>query len=188
MKIHNTWQSLGQNFAAFCVFLLIAAIAGAAINHTRDHPLPLIYQSKAARLEHAVQTIAERSRTEKPPATVPVLNSNIPNVSLEKFKRFVDGRTGVIVDARPEIFYRLGHVPGALSLPRNDFEAAYAKLKSQLEKHRGQPLIVYCSDADCEDSELVATALSSLGFRQVTRFKGGWVDWTNAHLPEEKQP
>jgi rhodanese-related sulfurtransferase len=120
--------------------------------------------------------------------TVPATNLSVRIVSLEEFKRYVEGGGSVICDARPEIFYRLGHVPGALSLPRDDFEAAHTRVKTQLEKNKGQPLIVYCSDADCEDSELVANALFKLGYQQVLRFKGGWADWTNAHLPEEKVP
>jgi predicted sulfurtransferase len=67
----------------------------------------------------------------------------------------VESKRGLVLDARPEIFHRLGHVPGALSLPRDDFETGYAALKEKLEADRSQPIVIYCSSASCEDSGLV---------------------------------
>jgi rhodanese-related sulfurtransferase len=92
------------------------------------------------------------------------------------------------LDARPEIFYRLGHVPGALSLARDDFENAYAQLKERLEKDKNQPLIIYCSNSSCEDSHLVQSALLKLGYVNVAVFSGGWATWTQEKLPEETNP
>jgi rhodanese-related sulfurtransferase len=42
---------------------------------------------------------------------------------------------------------------------------------------------VYCSGGDCHDSRLVANALLSLGFSNVSVFTGGWVAWSEAKLP-----
>lgn len=46
-------------------------------------------------------------------------------LTLEEFFEFVD-KDGLVLDTRSKIFYRLGHVPGAISLLRDDFENAYA--------------------------------------------------------------
>ena len=92
---------------------------------------------------------------------------------------------GVAVDARPEVFYRTGHVPGALNLPREDFEHGYAMVRASLEANRAQPIVVYCAEADCKDSELVANALSRLGFRHLRVYQGGWEEWLRAGLPTE---
>lgn len=186
MKVLGIWGQLGWDLAGFGVLVILAVVAGFAVNPLREKPLPSVYHSKAARLEQTVQTIAKSSRgeDESTPASAP--KSGAPIISLDEFQRCVKRSDGVILDARPEVFFRLGHVPGALSLPRNDFEAAYARLRSQLEKVKGQPLVVYCSDADCEDSRMVADALLKLDYRRVSLFKGGWADWTSAHLPEEK--
>jgi rhodanese-related sulfurtransferase len=181
-------QPIVRDALGFCALLLVAAGAGVAINHARKDPLPLIYRSKSARLEHAVQSITINSPTSNSSAVVIVSNVSIPLVTLDDFKRCVDSRAGIVLDARPEALYHVGHVPGALSLPRSDFEAAYLRLKSQLEKDFAQSLIVYCSDADCDDSALVASALRGLGYEHVSRFKGGWEDWTKEHQPEERTP
>ena len=92
----------------------------------------------------------------------------------------------LILDARPEIFHRLGRVPKALSLPRDDFETYYTKQRVQLEKHKALPVAIYCTGGSCEDGEMVGAALIRLGFTQVHLFRGGWHAWTQAKLPEEK--
>jgi rhodanese-related sulfurtransferase len=84
------------------------------------------------------------------------------------------------------LFYQFGHVPGALSLPRADFESAYAALRARLEKNRRRPIVVYCSDRSCEDSSAVRTALAKLGYTDVAVFHGGWAAWSAAHRPEAK--
>ena len=181
-------QPLAQDVCRFCALASIAAAIGFAGNHVRTVSLPLVYQSKASRLEFQVQTITQNSRprTAATPQNATIATASI--ISLEQFQQCAQPGQALVLDARPQIFYSLGHVPGALSLPRNDFEAGYARLKPQLEKDRAQPLAVYCSDADCEDSELVANGLLKLGYSRVLRFKGGWAAWQEAHLPEDKTP
>jgi rhodanese-related sulfurtransferase len=160
------------------VLVLLACCAlglGWALNHIRADPLPLSYQNKAARLRQSLPPIAE-SAAENTPLT---------RLSLEEFSACVVARRGVILDVRPKVFHELGHVPGALSLPREDFEHGYAALRSRLESDRGQSLILYCSGGSCEDSLLVARALADRGFTQLAVFEGGWEEWTSAGKPEE---
>ena len=89
------------------------------------------------------------------------------------------------IDARPRGFYQMGHVPRAISLPREDFERSYAKLRPLLEQDRNKPVVVYCSEADCKDSELVAEALCRLGYLHLSVYKEGWEEWSRAGLPQE---
>jgi len=166
------------------VLWLVATTAlcvGLLINQFRDTPLPLVYKDKAKRLQDSVQRIASK---ESAPAPAPVVQ--IPEkLSLQEFSSYVENKRGLILDARPEIFHRLGHVPGALSLPRDDFETGYAALKDKLEADRSQPIVIYCSNSSCEDSGLVKKSLASLGFTNLALFEGGWGEWTNAKKPEE---
>lgn len=151
-----------------------ALCAGLLINQLRDTPLPLVYKNKAERLQDSVQRIAEAASAPAPTGRLP------ERLSLEEFSSYVDNKRGMILDARPEIFHRLGHVPGALSFPRDDFENAYASLKGKLEAERAQPIVIYCSNTSCEDSGLVKKALAALGFTNLALFEGGWSEWTNA--------
>jgi len=159
-----------------------ALCVGLLINQFRDTPLPLVYRNKAERLQDSVQRIA--ASKESTPAPAPVIH--LPeSLSLEEFSSYVENKRGLILDARPEIFHRLGHVPGALSLPRDDFEIRYAALKDKLDADRSRPIVIYCSNSSCEDSGLVKKSLASLGFTNLSLFEGGWAEWTNSKKPEE---
>jgi rhodanese-related sulfurtransferase len=141
-----------------------------------------VYQSKEARLQQAVRNIAQTPAS--PEASAP--QAALPaELSLQEFKAFADSSTGIVLDARPEIFHRLGHVPKAISLPRDDFQNAYQTQRPKLETNKEVQIAIYCSGGHCEDSHLVKKALADLGFHNVSIFKGGWAEWTGAGLPEE---
>ena len=162
------------------VWLLLTGclVAGLVLNETRPAPLSLVYSSAQSRLNNSVEQLS-------PTANVPsALDGDVERPEMQKLSA---SHAALILDARPEIFYRLGHIPSALSLPRDDFEKQYQALQSDLQSHRGNPLIVYCSSSDCHDSQMVADALQKLGYAHIRLFRGGWSDWESANLPEEKQ-
>lgn len=162
--------------ASLCVGLLL--------NQFRDKPLSMIYQTKEERLDQAVAQISAQENSAV--NATQSLQSLPQSLSVEEFKLFVENKQGIVLDARPEIFHRLGHVPGALSLPREEFEKTYPKLKIQLEPYKDRPIAIYCSSSSCHDSELVRKALTSLGYAQIAIFRDGWNGWTQANLPQEK--
>lgn len=155
---------------------------GLMLNQFCDTPLSLVYQSKAECLQPSDSKFAGTETVNAVSFQLPLLK----NVPLEDFIVYVKEKRGIILDARPEIFYRFGHVPGALSLPRDEFEKGYTRLKAKLDTNKSQAMIIYCSDESCEDSELVHKALANLGYTQISIFRGGWDAWTKAGLPEEK--
>ena len=92
----------------------------------------------------------------------------------------------VIFDARPHTFYQLGHIPKALNLSRNEFEKDLRFIREKIPYLHTKKLIVYCSDSFCDDSRKVAEKLIQAGLRQVSVFEGGWAEWQEAGLVEEK--
>jgi len=76
-----------------------------------------------------------------------------------------------------------GHVPGALNLARDDFAHDYRHLDGVLKAAQDKPIFVYCGGGDCLASRLIANALLTLGFSDVTVFTGGWEAWSAARLP-----
>ena len=158
------------------VLLAVGSLAlGLVGNRFRTNPLPLVYRDQAVRLE------ASLPRAELAPETPPAPG----DLSLPHFLALVQSGKLLILDARPAVFYRLGHVPGALSVPREEFPAAYARIKARLEGRRTEPIVVYCSDDSCEDSRLVQAALLKMGYGRVAVFPGGWSEWNDAGLPKE---
>jgi rhodanese-related sulfurtransferase len=152
-------------------------VAGVVLNEWRARPLPLLYSSPKERLVQATEKLA-------PESAAPLAGEG--DVDLDAMRQIVETHSALVIDARPEIFFRVGHIPAAFSLPRDDFEAAYRELGPALLKFRERPVIVYCSSNACDDSQMVADSLERLGFQQVRVFLGGWSEWESQNLPEEK--
>jgi predicted sulfurtransferase len=188
MKCSPFLRQVTADIGGFILLLTGAVCVGLLVNQFCDHQLPLVYASKAVRVEDEVKQTQGIPESISVPDEGDALGkaATPQHISLDNFRRYVERKEGLVMDARPEIFHRLGHVPGALSFPREDFGGAYAKLRSRLETNKKQVLLVYCSDASCEDSQMVADGLTKLGYQRVFVFKGGWAEWTEANLPEEK--
>lgn len=181
MTMNNQFREIRQHLGFFLILCTLSLCMGLLVNQFRDKPLPLVYQTKEERLQKSVQKLVEARETPKPTEARP-----LPEVlSLAEFVDFVENKRGLVLDARPEIFHRLGHVPGALSLPRDDFENIYPTLKDKLEVDLAQPVVIYCASVSCEDADLVKKALAALGFTQLKLFERGWAEWTAAGKPEE---
>ena len=157
---------------------------GLLVNGLRAQPLPLVYASPKIRMGVIVARISARS-----PDLVLGGQTSVPGhwqpIDLDSFQGFVSAHKGMSIDARAPSFYRVGHVPGAINLPREEFEPDYAAVRPLLEPEKERPIVVYCSEADCRDSELVADALSRLGYHHLFVYKEGWEEWSRAGLPQE---
>jgi len=161
------------------VLLTTCLLGGLILNEMRPKPLDLVYVPPHARLGQSVARLGASASV----TTVPD-----GDVARDELERLVADRGALILDARPEVFYRIGHIPTALSLARDDFDVRYPVLKASLQVWGSLPLIVYCSSSECDDSRMVADALHKLGYMHVRVFRGGWYDWTGANLPQEKEP
>ncbi len=160
---------------------VIAFCAGFFINRIQARPLPLLYKTKTEVLEEALKQMSMSS------ASLDSQKSSLSPkyLTIDEFSEFVNNKRGLIIDARPRIFHRVGHVPGAVNLPRNDFENGYGGLKHALEKDRKQAIVLYCSDSSCQDGDLVRRALAQLGYSNTAVFKGGWAEWVKSGKPVE---
>lgn len=160
-------------------------VAGGVLNGFRAQPLPWTYRSPDIRLHAVVAGLATAADPAKSVAVTPAGSFEI--IDLEKFQSFCSKGEGIVIDARAAAFYRQGHVPGALSLPRETFAADYIRQKSRLETSRTKEIVVYCSESDCPDAAMVANALSQLGFERLRIYQEGWEEWFRAGLPQEAE-
>jgi rhodanese-related sulfurtransferase len=157
------------------MILAIASLAvGLAINRYLSQPLPLVYQTPEQRFDAELTTLV---------AAPPFKIAPAATMGLPEFRAAVDGKRALVLDARPSLFFEQGHVPGALNLSRQDFARDYRRLSPTLKAAVDKPVIVYCAGGDCHDSRLVANALLTLGFSNVSVFTGGWEAWSGAGLP-----
>jgi len=88
----------------------------------------------------------------------------------------------MFIDARAEEYFFEGHIPGAIC--SDDFDSLTQKLEDLISMD--DSFVVYCGDDDCGSSEDLAYELQAYGFNNIYLFKGGWKEWQNSDLPEEK--
>jgi len=81
------------------------------------------------------------------------------------------------LDARRTSDYAAGHVAGArpFSVWESDVDEKVMALLG--ERDGKQPLVLYCSGGDCEDSHLLAQKLWGAGFNNNLVYRDGFPDW-----------
>ena len=87
----------------------------------------------------------------------------------------------LVLDARRTSIYEQGHVAGArpFSVWESDIDDKVRKLFDERSDpaQQAQPIVVYCSGGDCEDSHMLAQKLWGIQFNNVYVYKDGYPDW-----------
>lgn len=82
----------------------------------------------------------------------------------------------VILDVRPRQEYLAGHIPGALSVPLDQLEAALSRLPKRRE------IVAYCRGPYCVLAPEAVERLRAKGFK-ARRLEDGMPEWRLAGLP-----
>ena len=82
----------------------------------------------------------------------------------------------VILDVRPAAEFAAGHIPGALSVPLDDLDAALARLPKRAQ------VVAYCRGPYCVLAPLAVEPLRVKGYT-ARRLDGGMPEWRLAGLP-----
>ncbi|MBI4027784.1 MAG: rhodanese-like domain-containing protein [Verrucomicrobia bacterium] len=206
---------IGRDFLGFLVLCGISLLAGLLINALREKPLPLVYQPPLERIRKSLAARSQPGAEMAEPAPSwtggkkgagaemvgkkgtgaavprPHTAGNAQSSSREispQDLRMAMGKPGLVVlDARPRDFYELKHIAGARNLSRERLEEDFNRLYPVLSDPSVKQIVVYCANATCEDSRIVAAALSELGFGPMFVLKDGWAEWEAAGLPVERQ-
>lgn len=109
------------------------------------------------------------------------MKAGIVLAPLSEAVRAAGAKTRVLLDARPHHDYLAGHIPGALSLPYDDIASCFEPLQMKLT--RAQPILTYCSGADCDEALLLTQYLMRQQFTNVVLFLGGFVEWERGGHP-----
>lgn len=103
-------------------------------------------------------------------------------ISRNALKQALDsGEPITLVEALPEQYFTAGHLPGAININHDQIAA----LAPQRLPDQHARIVVYCSNAACNNSSLAAQRLISLGYTQVYKYAEGKQDWIDAGLPME---
>ena len=87
-------------------------------------------------------------------------------------------RDVVLLDVREPNEWNLGHLPGAMHIPRGTLEG---KVEQQLPRDR--EIVVYCAGGS--RSALAADTLRQMGYENVASMSGGWREWVGSGGPVE---
>ena len=89
----------------------------------------------------------------------------------------------LLVDARPENQYAVGHIRGALSLPWPEAEQRFIEAADRLAGAKA--IVTYCDGENCDLSHKLALFLKEMGFDNVRVLVNGWSLWRQAGLPTD---
>lgn len=155
------------DFKRLLVLLAIAVGLAFLINQLRPDSLGMAYATPVQQMK------GPGIDANAPPMTV---------VGIDQVIQAAKSRTHLIIDARPDLFWEIGHIPGAINLPRKQFAEFYPKTESLLREAvaAGRPLLLYCADQHCPDAGALAKELNQRGFNGLLLFEAGWAAWEEA--------
>lgn len=105
-------------------------------------------------------------------------------ISREELRTEIEAGAVTVVDALGGEYYAQQHLPGAIPLVESDVAGRAAVLLPD----RSAPIVTYCSNPACPNSQRVADRLTALGYTDVRKYREGIEDWTTAGLPTESGP
>jgi rhodanese-related sulfurtransferase len=110
----------------------------------------------------------------------------VSSISLTDAFALRESGQALIYDARPAFFYHLGHIPGAISLPKSDADRLIHEREQEIKNALStkKTIVVYCTNFACPDARAVARHISGFGYPSST-LTGGWDAWKESALPTE---
>lgn len=100
------------------------------------------------------------------------------SIGRDEVRALVDERDGTVAEVLPRPAYEWAHLPGAIHLPLKGWDLD--QVRAVLDPER--PVVVYCSDHQCDLSPRAASRLESLGY-QAYDYVAGKADWLAHGLP-----
>jgi len=108
---------------------------------------------------------------------VQAAKKNICEITVAEAKELLDGGEYLFIDCREPKEYKMGHVPGAMNIPRGLLEFKIDKKVPD----KGQNIVMYCKTGG--RSCLSTCTLCRMGYTNVRSMGGGWKAWEKAGYP-----
>jgi rhodanese-related sulfurtransferase len=122
------------------------------------------------------------STTQKTMTTEEMLSEakeSICEITVSEAKGLLDEGGYLFLDCREPKEYKMGHIPGALNIPRGLLEFKIANKVPD----KSTPIVMYCKSGGrgC----LASCTLCRMGYESVVNIDGGWLAWEKAGYPVE---
>jgi rhodanese-related sulfurtransferase len=104
---------------------------------------------------------------------------NICEITVAEAKESLDKGGYLFLDCREPKEYKMGHIPGAMNIPRGLLEF---KIEKKVPD-KNENMVMYCKSGGrgC----LAACTLCRMGYKNVKNMAGGWKAWEKAGYPIE---
>jgi rhodanese-related sulfurtransferase len=168
-------NSFLKDLAGGIVVMIVATLAGIAVNAARPDGIALIQKGEA---------VATAQHGEVDSTAAVTLKEGV--VTLAQIKEALDSGSATIIDARSVEEYEEGHIPGSINIPHDRIPEFVQTLNNEVSTDAH--VICYCRSLTCDFSDLLATELKIIGYQDVSVFSGGWDEWSKAGYPVEKGP
>lgn len=97
-------------------------------------------------------------------------------ISAEELDQGLREKRVILIDVRPEIEYKAGHLPGAISAPIGNLDKAIKELPE------GKTIVAYCRGPYCVLADQALERLADQGF-PVARLEEGVAEWQEEGYP-----
>ena len=103
------------------------------------------------------------------------------SVTTHQLVNLVNNEGALVVDVRDPSEYSNGHIVDSINIP-------YTALQSrvmEIEKFKEKPVVLACKMG--QHSGVAGTVLKKAGFQNISKLKGGYLEWQNQNLPLVKK-
>ena len=172
---HETAQSLANTSAHLQV------LRRARLVESDKRGLNVVYRLAAPEVFNLWRTLrdlgtARLAEVDRLVETFLTDRARLAAIDLDELTRLVADGSVTLLDVRPALEYRHGHIPEARSIPVEELEHRLAELP------RDRDVVAYCRGPYCVFSDEAAQLLQTHCFR-VRRFEQGFPEWRAAGLP-----
>jgi rhodanese-related sulfurtransferase len=104
---------------------------------------------------------------------------SVCEITVAEAKELLDKGGDLFIDCREPKEYKMGHVPGAINIPRGLLEFKIAEKVPD----KAENMVVYCKSGG--RACLSACTLCRMGYKNAKNMAGGWAAWEKAGYPIE---
>jgi rhodanese-related sulfurtransferase len=178
-SVEELAAEIGQSLANTSAHLKVLRQARLVESHKRG--LNQVYRLAAPEVFSLWRTVrdlgtARLAEVDRLVETFLTDRASLAAVDLRELEQLVADGSVTLLDVRPALEYRQGHIPRAWSMPVEELEHRLAELP------RDREVVAYCRGPYCVFSDEAAQVLQTHGFR-VRRFEAGFPEWRAAGLP-----
>lgn len=98
----------------------------------------------------------------------------------QELVQLVNNQNALVVDVRDKAEFDQGHIVDSMNIPYTSLDSR----SDELNKHKDRPIVIACKMG--QHSGSAGTALRKKGFENVSRLRGGIMEWRNQSMPVVK--